>query len=63
VKDLITVRYDYRLMNDIMKIVKDMQPEITEQHFDTECVLTLSIRMSKAQELKNRLTGVINYES
>ena len=58
VKDTFTLRYDYLVMNDIMKIVKDMQPEIKEQHFDSECRLKLSIRLSKSQELRNKLASV-----
>jgi hypothetical protein len=45
-------------MNPVMKIVKDIRPEIMEQDFDSECSLKLSIREKKSDELKSRLLSV-----
>ena len=42
-------------MNDVMKIVKDMNPRIVEQNFDNTCEIILSIRESLADELEARL--------
>jgi uncharacterized YigZ family protein len=52
-----TVRYDftYPMMNDVMRIVKEMQPRIIDQKFDNTCSITLSIRKSEAEQLKSRL--------
>lgn len=38
-----------------MRIVKDMEPRIVSQTFDNTCEIVLSIRQSKADELRTRL--------
>ena len=51
------VKYDfpYPMMNSVMRIVKEMQPRILAQDFQTTCSITLSIRRSQAQQLRQRL--------
>lgn len=51
------VKYDfpYPMMNSVMRIVKEMQPRIVAQDFQTNCSITLSIRRSLAQQLRQRL--------
>ena len=58
-----TVKYDftYPMMNDVMRIVKDMNPRIVDQQFDNTCSITLSIRKSMAETLRNRL-GKLSFE-
>ena len=43
-------------MNDVMRIVKEMQPRIVSQTYDNTCEIKLSIRKSEAEQLKNRLS-------
>jgi len=52
-----TVVYDfpYVMMNDVMKVVKDMQPRIVAQDYDNTCRITLAIRKSMAEQLRDRL--------
>ena len=45
-------------MNDVMRIVKEMQPEVLGQQFDNACTMTLSIRRSRSQQLLERLRNV-----
>ena len=45
-------------MNDIMRIIKDEQPQIREQIFDNLCTMTLAIRQSKAPTLLVKLSKV-----
>ena len=54
----IKVSFSYIAMNDVMRIVKDMQPRIVEQLFDNLCTMTLSIRESESEQLINRLDKV-----
>ena len=54
----IRVSFSYVAMNDVMRIVKDMQPRIVEQLFDNLCTMTLSIRESESEQLINRLEKV-----
>jgi len=52
-----TIKYDftYPMMNDVMRIVKELQPKIIDQKFDNTCSITLRIRKSVAELLKSRL--------
>ena len=52
-----TVVYDfpYVMMNDVMRVVKEMQPRIVGQTYDNTCQIRLSIRKSEAEQLRSRL--------
>ncbi len=43
------------MMNDVMKIIKDMSPRIVAQTYDNTCEIKLSIRKSEAEQLRTRL--------
>lgn len=58
VEEQIVYSFAYPQMNAVMKIVKDMQPRILAQDFQTTCSITLSIRKSLAEELKNKLNAI-----
>lgn len=58
VEEQYTYSFAYPQMNSVMKIVKDMQPRIVSQDFQTTCSITLSIRKSLMPELKNRLAAL-----
>ena len=55
VEEIITYTFAYPLMNDVMRIVKEMNPRIISQTYDNTCEIKLSIRKSEAEQLKNRL--------
>ena len=44
VDDTVTVAFEYPFMNDVMRIVKEESPEILEQSYDMDCLMTLRIR-------------------
>lgn len=52
------VSFSYIAMNDIMRIVKDMQPKVINQVFDNLCTMTLSIRDGDSEQLIGRLEKV-----
>lgn len=58
VEEKVVFQFTYPMMNSVMGIVKDMQPKILSQSFDNNCEITLSIRKSKAEELKKRLANI-----
>ena len=58
VDDRIEVRFSYMAMNEVMRVIKDMQPKIVEQCFDNLCTMTLSIRQSQSEQLLTRLSKV-----
>jgi uncharacterized YigZ family protein len=55
VEEQIKYSFAYPLMNDVMRIVKEMQPRIVSQQFDNTCEIVLSIRKSEAEQLKSKL--------
>ena len=55
IEEEITYSFTYVMMNDVMRIVKDLQPRIVSQTFDNTCEITLAIRRSQAEQLKQRL--------
>ncbi len=55
IEEKIEYSFAYPVMNDVMKIVKDMQPRIVSQNFDNTCTITLAIKQSLAPLLRQRL--------
>lgn len=55
---VIEVSFSYIAMNDVMRIVKDMQPKVINQVFDNLCTMTLSIREGDSEQLIGRLEKV-----
>lgn len=58
VDDEVTVVFEYPFMNDVMRIVKEESPEIMEQSYDMDCIMTLCIRKSQMPRLRSRLEKV-----
>lgn len=54
----ISFSFEYPFMNDVMKIVKDLEPAILNQSYDMDCIMSLEIRKAKFDELRNRLVKV-----
>ena len=55
VEELVTYDFPYVMMNDVMRIVKEMQPRIVSQTYDNTCRIILGIRRSDADTLRSRL--------
>ena len=58
VEEQIVYNFSYPQMNAVMKIVKDMEPRIIAQDFQTNCSITLSIRKTLMPQLKSRLEAI-----
>ena len=58
VDDEIAVAFEYPFMNDVMRIVKEEEPEILEQSHDMDCLMKLRIRRSMMGKLRARLEKV-----
>ena len=54
----ITVVFEYPYLNGVMRIVKEDNPTIVSQKFDMDCEMTLRIRKSAAERLRQRLSKV-----
>ncbi|MBR1547135.1 MAG: YigZ family protein [Prevotella sp.] len=59
VEEIVKYSFAYPQMNDVMRIVKDMQPHIISQTYDNTCEIVLSIRKSEADQLRGRLAGLL----
>lgn len=55
VEETVTFDFPYVMMNDVMRIVKEMQPRMLEQSYDNTCRVKLGIRKSEAPLLKAKL--------
>ena len=54
----ITFMFEYPFMNDVMRIVKEENPQIVSQGFENDCSMTLRIRKDSMPRLKARLEKV-----
>ena len=52
---IVTVHFEYTLMNDVMRVVKELNPKVLSQDFEIDCSLRLQIRMGESASLTNRL--------
>ena len=55
VEEIVKYTFAYPQMNDVMRIVKEMNPRIVSQTYDNTCEIVLSIRKSEAEQLKSKL--------
>ena len=58
VDEAVTFLFEYPFMNDVMRVVKEEEPEILEQSYDMDCRMTLRIRQSMMPKLRARLEKV-----
>lgn len=54
----IHIMFEYPYLNDVMRIVKEENPEIISQTYDMDCTMSLRIRLSLLSKLRNRLEKV-----
>lgn len=54
----LAIHFEYPYMNDVMRIVKEENPQILSQSYDCDCSMILSIRRDSMPRLKSRLEKV-----
>lgn len=54
----ITFMFEYPFMNDVMRIVKEENPQIVNQGYDSDCSMTLRTRKGNMSKLISRLEKV-----
>ena len=54
----VSFSFEYPFLNDVMRIMKEESPEIVSQDFDNDCQMTLRIRKSMSDKLRQRLQKV-----
>jgi len=57
----IHIVFEYPLLNAVMRVVKEMKPEIVSQSFEMTCEMTLRIRKSEVAELMALLPKNVTY--
>ena len=50
-----TVEFDYLSMNDVMKVLKEMNLSPSAQNFGENCSLTVRVRLSEEESFKKKL--------
>jgi len=55
VEEKVDYDFPYTMMNDVMRVVKEVQPRIVSQTFENTCHICLAIRRSEAARLRQRL--------
>ncbi|MPQ46597.1 YigZ family protein [Marinifilum sp. N1E240] len=63
VNDIYEIHFDYLVMNDIMKIIKDDQPEQLGQDFNLTCKITLSIRQSEVDRIIEKFKKITSVKA
>lgn len=54
----VSFNFEYPYMNDVMRIVKEENPDVISQTFDNDCAMTLRMRKDNMPGLKARLEKV-----
>ena len=52
------VSFSYMVMNDVMKVLKEMDPEVLSRNFELECEIVLSVRKKDYGTLVERLEKI-----
>lgn len=55
---LLKTHFGYTQMNDVMSLVKDQDLAVKEQDFTLDCRLTLEVRTSLQEEIKEKLENI-----
>ena len=58
VDEVVRFSFEYPMMNEVMRVVKEMEPKILEQGYDQDCLMALQIRRSRMETLRQRLLKV-----
>lgn len=52
------LEFGYMSMNAVMKVLKDMKMEARDQQFDTNCSLTVAVRLSAEEDFLSRVADI-----
>lgn len=58
VEEEIVYDFPYVMMNQVMKVIKEMNPRIVSQEYDNTCQIRMRIRKSLAEQLQKRLDNL-----
>lgn len=55
----IVLKFSYPLLNEVLRIVKEEEPKVVEQIFDNDCMVRLSMRLSRLPRLRERYEKLV----
>ena len=55
----IVLKFSYPLLNEVLRIVKEEEPKVVEQLFDNDCLVRLSMRLSRLPRLVERYEKLV----
>jgi uncharacterized YigZ family protein len=58
VNETLRITFSYLAMNDVMKVIKEEEPEVLERSFELQCEMLLSIRQKNMPILRARLEQI-----
>ena len=53
-----SIRFPFEQMNDVMKLLKQLDGAIHQQKFDTDCEISFSIRKANSEQCEERLKKI-----
>lgn len=63
VDDRVDISFEYTLMNSVMRVIKDVEPNILGQSYDNNCILHVSLRRSLVASLLEKLSLIRGVEA
>lgn len=63
VKEVYRLHFKYQQMNDVMKLLKDMQAEIKHTRFDNECEIHCLIRKSEGETFREKTEKIAGLDA
>ena len=58
VDEILRIRFSYLVLNDVMKVIKEDNPEVLERNFELSCEMLLAIRRKELPKLIERLEKI-----
>lgn len=58
VNDVYELEFDYLMMNDVMRVIKEEQLNVLSQNFDTYCKLTFEVRKANLNQVLGKLDKI-----
>lgn len=56
--EVVKIKFSYAVLNDVMRIIKEMEPAVLERSFELECRMTLALRRKLLPVLLERMRQV-----
>nr|WP_068890738.1 YigZ family protein [Pedobacter panaciterrae] len=63
VNDIYEITFDYLVMNDVMRLMKDEQLNILDQNFDNSCVIKFEVRKANLNAVLGKLDKIDNLQT